>query len=68
MSSLVNYDQAICVLLTYTFISALSKTTAGKQGIVKYLLECLEKEISDRVQLKCLICLSDIVHENGRLD
>ena len=30
------------------------------------LVECLRKNFSDSAMLKCLICISDLVHESGK--
>jgi len=40
------------------------KDNAGKHGVVKILLKCLENDFDHIVHLKSFICLSDIVHES----
>lgn len=42
-----------------------AKRQAGESGVMSSLVKCMKGNLSEPSLLKCLICVSDLVHESS---
>ncbi|XP_047135184.1 uncharacterized protein LOC101241833 isoform X1 [Hydra vulgaris] len=69
LNDVTEVDLLPCILDTLTIVFTdcnSNKDCASEMGIVNDLVDCLRLKIIHNVQLKCLICIAECVHENEK--